>query len=93
MNDIPNMKPADELYEIRNRIKGLKARETQLANNIKTGQDDEQGDFAFAIVSTRKSNHFDRKAAEEELGDLSRFEVQRETKVISVKLHQTETGA
>ena len=42
------------------------------------------GDFALAHFTKRNSNRFDRKAAEAELGDLSRFEVKSETVALIV---------
>ena len=79
-----NMKPADELMTIRKRIKELQAREKEIADGIKSGDLDEVGDFAIANLSTRKTTRFDKKAAEEELGDLSRFNVTGETVALTL---------
>lgn len=80
-----NMRPADELFTIRQRIKELQVREDQLSKAIKAGELETHGDFAIAIVSKRKTTRFDKKAAEAELGDLSRFNVEGESIVLRVE--------
>lgn len=80
-----NMKPADELLFVRERIKELQARETELKDGFKSGELETDGDYAIVVVSSRKSKRFDRKAAEEELGDLSRFDVAGASTVIKVE--------
>ena len=80
-----NMRPADELFTIRQRIKELQAREDELSKAIKAGELETHGDFAIAIVSKRKTTRFDKKAAEAELGDLSRFNVEGESIVLRVE--------
>jgi hypothetical protein len=80
-----NKKPADELLFIRERIKQLQAREAELKDGIRSGALDNFGDYAIAAISKRKTKRFDRKAAEAELGDLSRFDVEGETIVIRVE--------
>jgi hypothetical protein len=79
-----NMKPADELLTIRKRIKELQAREKEISDGIKSGDLDDAGDFAIARLSPRKTTRFDKKAAEEELGDLSRFNVTGETVTLTL---------
>lgn len=79
-----NLKPADELLSIRQRIKALQAREDEIKAGMKSGELEMSGDFALASLSTRNSSRFDRKAAENELGDLSRFEVKTEITVLTV---------
>ena len=74
-----NLKPADELLTIRQRIKALQAREEEIKAGMKSGEVELAGDFALAHFTKRSSSRFDRKAAEAELGDLSRFEVKSET--------------
>ena len=88
-----NMKPADELLTVRNRIKELQAREKEISTGIKSGELDEAGDFAIARLVKRKTNRFDKKAAEAELGDLSRFNVQGETVALMVDELAMEPGA
>ena len=80
-----NMKPADELLFVRERIKELKAREDELKAGFKSHELDASGDFALVVMSQRKSKRFDRKAAEAELGDLSKFDVVSESTVIKVE--------
>lgn len=80
-----NMRPADELFTIRQRIKELQVREDELSKAIKAGELETHGDFAIAIVSKRKTTRFDKKAAEAELGDLSRFNVEGESIVLRVE--------
>jgi hypothetical protein len=80
-----NMKPADELLTIRKRIKELQAREKEISDGIKSGDLEDAGDFAIARLSTRKTTRFDKKAAEAELGDLSRFNVTGETVALLVE--------
>lgn len=79
-----NLKPADELLSIRQRIKALQAREDEIKVEMKSGDIAMSGDFALASLSTRISSRFDRKAAEKELGDLSRFDVKTEVTVLTV---------
>jgi len=80
-----NMKPADELLTLRQRIKELQAREKELSDGIKAGAIETHGDFAVAFITKRKTRRFDRKAAEQELGDLSRFDVEGETQALRVE--------
>jgi hypothetical protein len=77
-----NMKPADELLSIRQRIKELQDREAELKDGFKSGQLDRGGDFAVVAVTRRYTKRFDRKAAEDELGSLSRFDVPTEQVVV-----------
>ena len=79
-----NLKPADELLSVRQKIKALQAREAELKDGMANGELPMDGDFAIATFTTRNSSRFDRKAAESELGDLSRFDVKAETKVLTV---------
>lgn len=69
-----NLKPADELLTIRQRIKALQAREAEIKEAMISGGAELAGDFAIAELKERAASRFDRKAAEAELGDLSRFE-------------------
>lgn len=80
-----NMKPADELLMLRKKIKELQAHEKELSAKIKNGDASMNGDFAIARTVKRKSTRFDKKAAEDELGDLSRFNVQSETIALMVE--------
>lgn len=80
-----NMKPADELLQVRERIKEMKAREKKLADAIKAGDESMEGDFALCTYSVRSTKRFDRKAAEAELGDLSRFDVVGQSEVLKVE--------
>jgi len=80
-----NMKPADELLATRQKIKELRDREKTLRDGIVSGDFDTHGDFAAVLITKRKAKRFDRKAAEEELGSLSRFEVETESTVVRVE--------
>lgn len=79
-----NMKPADELLSIRQKMKELQAREKEIKDGMKAGELEMNGDFSFAHFVTRKQRRFDRKAAEAEVGDLSRFEVESEGTALMV---------
>lgn len=79
-----NLKPADELLSVRQKIKELETREKELKEGFQSGALDPRGDFAFVAVSTRKQSRFDRKAAEAELGDLSRFCAASEATYVTV---------
>ena len=81
----PNFKPADELAAIRERIKQLKAREAEIKAGMLDGSIEMSGDYSLARIVTRKSRRFDRKAAEAELGDLSRFMVETETQTLLIE--------
>lgn len=79
-----NMKPADELLAVRQKIKDLQAREAELKVVLSEDGADLSGDFAVAFFVARKSSRFDRKAAEAELGSLARFDVNGETVALMV---------
>ncbi|MFA9231843.1 MAG: hypothetical protein ACEQSU_14030 [Microgenomates group bacterium] len=74
-----NLKPADELLSVRQKIKALQAREAELKDALSMPGADMSGDFAVASLVKRASSRFDRKAAEAELGSLARFDVKGET--------------
>lgn len=88
-----NMKPADELLWVRERIKALKAREDELRVGMVDGSLDRSGDFAVVFITKRPSKRFDRKAAEAELGSLSRFETTTESTVVRVEQLETPDAA
>ena len=79
-----NMKPADELLSVRQKIKALEAREAELKAGLQSGAMDLAGDFAVATVTVSKRKTFNRKAAEVELGSLARFETEGEVTTIRV---------
>jgi hypothetical protein len=89
-----NLKPADELKSVRDQIKELQIREAILRDGIISGEMSATGAFAIAFVDKRKSKRFDRKAAEAELGELSRFDVPTEMTVVSVRerIYEPEDG-
>lgn len=80
-----NTKPADEMLFVRERIKELQAREAELKDGFKSGELEPDGDYALVLLTKHKSKRFDRKAAEIELGDLSRFDVQGESIVLRIE--------
>lgn len=80
-----NMKPADELLMVRQKIKEMQEREKALKEGIASGEFETSGDFAVASITKRKTKRFDRKAAEAEIGSLSRFDVESESTVIRVE--------
>lgn len=88
-----NMKPADELLSVRQKIKELSAREDELKKGFRDGTLDTSGDFAMVFITKRPSKRFDRKAAEAELGDLSRFEAVSESIVIRCEELQNPDAA
>lgn len=79
-----NLKPADELLSIRQQIKMLQAREAEIKEAMIAGDMETSGHFAIAEISERETKRFDRKAAEAELGDLSRFDVKSASTVLKV---------
>jgi hypothetical protein len=87
-----NMKPADELLSVRQKIKQLQDREAEIKNGMRAGDMVMDGDFAIARLVKRKSTRFDKKAAEAELGDLSRFNVSSESTVLIVDELVLEPG-
>jgi len=89
-----NLKPADELKSVRDRIKELQTREAELREGIIAGSLDAVGVTAIAFVTKQTRKTFDRKAAEAELGDLSRFERPGETIVVRVqeRVYEPEEG-
>lgn len=80
-----NLKPADELLSVRQKIKALEAREAEIKAAMIEGSADLSGDFAVAKLSSRKTSRFDRKAAEAELGPLARFDVKGEAVTLTVE--------
>lgn len=88
-----NMKPADELLSVRQKIKELQDREAELRRGFMSGELNTSGDFAVVLVTKRKAKRFDRKAAEVELGDLSRFETETESTVIRCEELQSTDAA
>ncbi len=80
-----NLKPADELLTVRNKIKDLKKREDEIKAGMVAGDLDLSGDYAIAKLITASSSRFDRKAAEKELGSLDRFVKKTETKKLMVE--------
>lgn len=80
-----NMKPADELYQVRQQIKALTERESAIKAAILGGLAETHGDFAVAWIVRRATTRFDRKAAEAELGSLARFDVKGEGEAVMVK--------
>ena len=87
-----NMKPADELLSIRQKIKALQAREAEIKAAMIDGTADLFGDFAIANLSTRATTRFDRKASEAELGSLARFEVKGEAVTLTVEELMSEAA-
>lgn len=83
-NMTPNLKPADELLSLRQRIKEMQAREAEIREGMLAGELELHGDFAIVEIKERKTSRFDKKAAEAELGDLSRFEVKGKQFVLNV---------
>ena len=79
-----NLKPADELLSIRQKIKTLKAREEEIKDAMLAGNADLSGDFALAFFVKKQASRFDRKAAEAEVGSLARFDVKSETVALMV---------
>lgn len=79
-----NLKPADELLSLRQRIKELQAREAEIREGMLAGELELHGDFAIVEIKERNTSRFDKKAAEAELGDLSRFEVKGKQFVLNV---------
>lgn len=79
-----NMKLADELLSVRQKIKDLQTREGQIKDELSKDGADLSGQFAVAYFVKRGSTRFDRKAAEAELGSLARFDVKGETVALMV---------
>lgn len=88
-----NMKPADELLSVRQKIKEFQDREKQLRDGIVSGEFETHGDFAVVLITKRKAKRFDRTAAEKELGSLSRFDVETESIVVRVEELQNPDAA
>lgn len=80
-----NLKPADELKSVRDRIKELEAREKILRDGIASGDLDSVGVMSIAFVTRQARKTFDRKAAEAELGSLARFDRPVEMVVVRVQ--------
>jgi hypothetical protein len=79
-----NMKLADELLSVRQKIKDLQTREAEIKEALSKDGADLSGQFAVAYFVKRGSSRFDRKAAEAELGSLARFDVKGETVALMV---------
>lgn len=79
-----NLKPADELLSIRQRIRELQAREAELKDGMASGALSLSGDYAIARFVKRGTSRFDRKAAEAKFGSLAEFDVKGETVALIV---------
>lgn len=88
-----NMKPADELLATRQKIKELQDREKELRDGIVSGDLETHGEFAVVLITKRKAKRFDRKAAEKEIGSLSRFDIETESTVVRVEELQNPDAA
>jgi len=75
----PNRKPADDLADVRSEIRALKEKEDYLRRKILSGDFDTAGDEYTVVLKTASQVTFNRKAAEEELGDaLDKFKSKKE---------------
>lgn len=79
-----NLKPADELLSVRQRIKELQAREAEIKDGMASGEMTMAGDYAIARFVKRATSRFDRKAAEAKFGSLAEFDVKGETVALIV---------
>lgn len=79
-----NMKLADELLSIRQKIKTLKAREDEIKEAMQADPESMSGNFAVAFFVKKATSRFDRKAAEAEVRKLDRFDVKGETVALMV---------
>jgi hypothetical protein len=79
------LKPADELMEIRDRIKELEKREIEIRTELVEGRASLDGEFATVKLDRRKRRTFDRKSAEAEFGSLAQFDVLSEFVFVTVK--------
>ncbi len=79
-----NLKPADEVLSLRQRIKELQAREAELKEGMANGELPMNGDFAIARFVKRATSRFDRKAAEAKFGSLAAFDIKGETVALMV---------
>lgn len=85
-----NMKPADELLMVRQKIKDAQKREAEIKDAMKAGKVSTVGDFAIARFVKRKTKRFDRKAAEAKVGSLAEFDVVGETHALMIDELDTE---
>lgn len=88
--NIPNLKPADELFAIRERINELSRREAELRQLLIDDTGARYGDNVIAEVTTSMRRRFDRKAAEKALGPLNAYDTETETITIRVKPRVSE---
>lgn len=63
-----NRKPPDELYDVREKIRELKARESVLRKLLLSGEADFTGDEFRVLISTSKTEKVDTAKLKEELG-------------------------
>ena len=68
LTQVPNRKPADELADIRERIKALETRENVLRAKMIAGECDLTGDEYTAVVSKTRSERIDNDKLKKELG-------------------------
>lgn len=82
-----NRKPPDELADVRERIKELKAREDELRELLITGEADLVGDDFAATISKVMSERIDSTKLRKELGleKLRPFLVPSERTVVNVE--------
>ena len=79
-----NMKPADELATVRERIKMLKAREDDLRAYLLAHPEECAGDMYMAEVVHGTRRTFDRAAAEKALGSLDAYTRETETTTLRI---------
>jgi len=79
-----NMLPCDRLFVVRAKIKELQGEEAEIKEQIKNDPELLKGNFTVGTMTTRTTKRFDRKAAENELGDLSRFDTQGVSHILKV---------
>ena len=73
-----NLKPADELFQLRATIRLLRKREAELKEMMKADVKAMKGEFVFCHWRQNNRKTFNRKQAEAELGSLSRFDYRKE---------------
>ena len=82
-----NRKPADELADVRERIKALKTREEILRTQLIDGEVDLIGDEYRVVISKVKSERVDVARMKKELGTkfLKPYLIQSETTFVKLK--------
>lgn len=86
--DLPNIHPADELAAVREEIKILEKRETELRDALLEIGADLEGNNYVAMIQPNKRETLDKKAITEAFGEAAVAPFVKSTSYLTVKLKE-----